>query len=93
MGFRAIFTTIFLSLQALVYFTFIRYWKTTKYYKPSHRWWALAPFVVFNLSFIVVSFIWGRNFAPPEWFKVLGLYPFYVWMAATFFHFCVAARW
>lgn len=85
MGFRAIFTTLFLSLQALVYFTFIRYWKTTKYYKPSHRWWALAPFVIFNLSFIIVSFIWGRNFAPPEWFKILGLYPFYIWMAATFF--------
>lgn len=85
MGFRAIFTTLFLSLQALVYFTFIRYWKTTKYYKPSHRWWALAPFVIFNLSFIIVSFIWGRNFAPPEWFKIMGLYPFYIWMAATFF--------
>lgn len=85
MGFRTIFTTLFLSLQALVYFTFIRYWKTTKYYKPSHRWWALAPFVIFNLSFIIVSFIWGRNFAPPEWFKILGLYPFYIWMAATFF--------
>ena len=85
MGFRTIFTTLFLSLQALVYFTFIRYWKTTKYYKPSHRWWALAPFVIFNLSFILVSFIWGRNFAPPEWFKIVGLYPFYIWMAATFF--------
>lgn len=85
MGFRLIFTTVFFTLQALVYFTFIRYWKTTKFYKPSHRWWALAPFVIFNLSFIVVSFIWGRKFAPPEWFKVLGLYPFYIWMAATFF--------
>lgn len=85
MMFRLIVTTIFISLQALVYYTFIRYWKSTKYYKPSHRWWALVPFVLFNLSFIIVSFIWGRNFAPPDWFKILGLYPFYVWMAATFF--------
>lgn len=79
------FIAIFLSLQALVYYTFIRYWKTTRFYKPSHRWWSLAPFLLFNLSFLTVSLIWGRKFSPPEWFKIIGLYPFYVWMAATFF--------
>lgn len=79
------FIGIFLSLQALVYFTFIRYWKTTRLYKPSHRWWSLAPFLIFNLSFLTVSLVWGRKFSPPEWFKIAGLYPFYVWMAATFF--------
>lgn len=76
---------IFLSLQTLVYLTFIRYWKSTRFYKPSHRWWILAPFILFNLSMITVNLIWGRSFSPPEWFRLVGLYPFYVWMAATFF--------
>lgn len=76
---------ILLGLQALVYFTFINYWKTTKFYKPSHRWWALAPFILFDISMITVNLVWGRNFAPPEWFRTYFMYPFYIWMAATFF--------
>lgn len=76
---------ILLSLQALVYFTFINYWKTTRFYKPSHRWWALAPFIIFDLSMLTVNLIWGRSFAPPDWFRTYFMYPFYVWMAATFF--------
>lgn len=79
------FIGILLGLQTLVYFTFINYWKTTKFYKPVHRWWVLAPFLVFNISFIVISVIWGRKFTPPEWFRIVALYPFYVWIAATFF--------
>ncbi|MCC6865215.1 MAG: metallophosphoesterase [Ignavibacteria bacterium] len=85
MVFRVVITIVIFSLQALVYYTFINYWKTTRYYKPSHRWWALAPFIIFNVSFLAVTLIWGRNFAPPDWFRIAGLYPFYVWMAATFF--------
>jgi predicted MPP superfamily phosphohydrolase len=76
---------IIIGLQALVYFTFINYLKTTKIYKPSYRWWALVPFVGFNVSFILINLIWGRNFSPPEWFRYLAMYPFYIWMAATFF--------
>ncbi len=86
MGWRIfIFIGILIGLQSLVYFTFVNYWKTTRFYKPAHRWWILAPFAVFNISFIIISVIWGRNFAPPEWFKIIALYPFYVWIAATFF--------
>ncbi len=86
MGWRIfIFIGILLGLQSLVYFTFTNYWKTTRFYKPSHRWWILAPFLLFNLSFLTVSLVWGRQFSPPDWFKIAGLYPFYVWMAATFF--------
>ena len=86
MGWRVfVFIGILLGLQTLVYFTFINYWKTTKFYKPSHRWWVLTPFLVFNISFIVISVVWGRHFTPPEWFKIIALYPFYVWVAATFF--------
>lgn len=86
MGWRIfIFIGILIGLQSLVYFTFINYWKTTRFYKPSHRWWILAPFLLFNLSFLTVSLVLGRNFSPPDWFKIAGLYPFYVWMAATFF--------
>ena len=76
---------VIIGLQVLVYFTFINYLKTTRIYKPSHRWWALVPFVLFNVSFIVINLTWGRNFAPPLWFKYAGVYPFYIWMAATFF--------
>jgi predicted MPP superfamily phosphohydrolase len=76
---------IIIGLQALVYFTFINYWKTTRFYRPSHRWWVLIPFILFNLSFIVINLIWGRNFSPPDWFRYLAMYPFYIWMAATFF--------
>ncbi len=86
MGWRVfLFIGVLLGLQTLVYFTFINYWKTTKFYKPVHKWWVLAPFLIFNVSFIVISIIWGRKFTPPEWFKILALYPFYVWIAATFF--------
>ena len=76
---------VIIGLQVLVYFTFINYLKTTRIYKPSHRWGALVPFVLFNVSFIVINLTWGRNFAPPVWFKYAGVYPFYIWMAATFF--------
>lgn len=86
MGWRVfLFIGILLGLQTLVYFTFINYWKTTKFYKPRHKWWVLAPFLIFNVSFITISLIWGRQFSPPEWFRILALYPFYVWIAATFF--------
>ncbi len=86
MGWRIfIFIGILIGLQSLVYFTFVNYWKTTRFYKPAHRWWILAPFLLFNLSFLTVSLVWGRKFSPPDWFKIAGLYPFYVWMAATFF--------
>ncbi|MCC7158058.1 MAG: metallophosphoesterase [Ignavibacteria bacterium] len=79
-----LFFIIIIALQGLVYYSFIKYLKTTRFYKPSHRWWVLAPFVIFNLSALVISLVWGRSFMPPEWFKYLGLYPYYVWMAATF---------
>jgi len=86
MGWRIfIFIGILIGLQSLVYFTFVNYWKTTRFYKPAHRWWILAPFLLFNLSFLTVSLVWGRKFSPPDWFKIAGLYPFYIWMAATFF--------
>ncbi len=80
-----LFFGVLLGMQALVYFTFINYWKTTKFYKPAHRWLVLAPFLIIYVSFIVISIIWGRNFSPPEWFRKIALYPSYVWIAATYF--------
>jgi len=76
---------ILVSLQTLVYFTFVNYLKTTKIYKPSVRWWALVPFIVFNVPFIIISAIWGGSFNPPEWFKIWGVIPFNIWQGATFF--------
>lgn len=76
---------VIFGLQGLVYYSFIRYLKTTKFYKPSYKWWALIPFILFNVTFIVINLVWGRDFKPPEWFKIAAVYPFYIWMAATFF--------
>src|SRR5213593_83508 len=84
-GFRIIITVVLLLLQSLVYFTFVGYLKTTKIYKPAYRWYAAIPFLVFNGSFIVISFAFGRSFYPPEWFRLVALYPFYIWEGATFF--------
>lgn len=79
------FLLLLLLLQSLVYFTFIKYLKTLRIYKPSLKWKALIPFLVFNVPFIIISLVFGRGFNPPEWFKILGYNPFYVWQAATFF--------
>ena len=76
---------LFLLLQWLVYYQFIKFLKTTRIYKPGYRWWALVPFILFNGSFLIISLIYGRNFDPPYWFRIIGLYPFYTWIAATFF--------
>jgi uncharacterized protein len=86
MGWRVVFfIAVLLLLQWFVYYHFVRYLKTTKIYKPSYRWWALVPFLVFMVPFITISLLWGRSFNPPEWFKFIGVYPFYIWLGATFF--------
>ncbi|RPI17137.1 MAG: metallophosphoesterase [Ignavibacteriae bacterium] len=85
MGFFLTVILVVLLLQAFVYYRFIRFLKTTKYYKPSFKYIVLIPFVVFNVSFFIISFVFGRDFNPPEWFRIVGLYPFYVWEAATMF--------
>lgn len=85
MGFFITVLTIFFGLQGLVYYSFIKYLKTTKIYKSVFKWYALAPFLVFNLTFIAITLIYGRHFQPPEWFRIVGVIPFYVWQAATLF--------
>jgi uncharacterized protein len=86
MGWRVVFFIVVLfSLQGFVYYHFLKFLKSTKVYKPSLRWWALVPFLLFNVPFIVISIFWGRSFAPPEWFKIIGVYPFHIWQGATFF--------
>ncbi len=85
MGFFLTALTIFFSLQGLVYYSFIKYLKTTKIYRPAYKWYALIPFVVFNVTFIIITLVYGRHFQPPEWFRIIGVIPFYIWQAATFF--------
>ncbi len=85
MGFFLSALIIFFGLQGLVYYSFIKYLKTTKIYKPAYRWYALIPFLVFNIPFVVITLIYGRQFNPPEWFKIAGVIPFYIWQSATFF--------
>ena len=85
-GFRVvIFSAILIALQTFVYLQFIKYLKTTKFYKPNHRYWAAAPFIVFIGPFVLIALFWGNTFSPPAWFRSTGLTAFYIWMAATFF--------
>ncbi len=74
-----------IALQGLVYYQFIHYLKSQKFYKPSYKWWALIPFVLFDGMYLLVNFVWGRSFSPPDWFKYGAVYPFYIWISATFF--------
>jgi predicted MPP superfamily phosphohydrolase len=85
MGFFLTVLTILLGLQALNYYSFVKYLKSTKFYKSAYKWYALIPFVLFNGTFIFIMVVFGRRFVPPEWFVIIGLMPFYVWQAATFF--------
>ncbi len=80
-----IYIGVFVVLQLFIYFQFVKYLKTTKIYKPSQRYWAAIPFIVFNVPFLVISLVWENHFNPPDWFKTIGVMPFYMWTAATFF--------
>src|SRR5512141_1118359 len=79
------FIFILILLQTFVYFRFRRFLRTTKFYKPKYEYWALVPFLAFNIPFIVINIFWGRSFDPPEWFKLTALTPFHIWQGATFF--------
>jgi len=85
MGFFSIVFFSLFGIQALDYYSFVKYLKTTKFYKPAYKWYALIPFLLFNVAFIFVLLVFGRRFSPPNWFIIFGMMPFYVWMAATFF--------
>ena len=85
MGFWASIPVLILLIQGLVYYRFVKYFKQKNFYKPFHKYIILIPFLLFNVSFLLVAFIFGRNFSPPDWFRYAGLYPFYIWEAATTF--------
>jgi predicted MPP superfamily phosphohydrolase len=85
MGFFSIVFISLFGLQALNYYSFVRYLKTTKFYKPAYKWYALIPFILFNVVFLLIMVVFGRHFNPPQWFVIAGMMPFYVWQAATFF--------
>ena len=85
MGFLTIVFTSLLGIQALNYYSFIKYLKTTKFYKPAYKWYALIPFVLFIVAFILILLMFSRRFFLPDWFIIAGLMPFYIWQAATIF--------
>lgn len=76
---------IIIALQGLVYYQLIQYLKTQKFYRPQVKWWVLIPFVLFNLLFVLVKFIWSRDYMPPDWIKYGAVYPLYIWISATMF--------
>jgi len=79
------FIIILFLLQTLVYFAFRGYLRSAKFYKPKYEYWALVPFLAFNIPFVVINIFWGRSFDPPEWFKLTAMTPFHIWQGATFF--------
>jgi len=82
-----LFNVILLVIQYFLYYQFVSFLKTTKSYKPSYRIWAAIPFLLFNLPFTFISLVWENHFEPPDWFRVIFMNPFYVWIGATFFIF------
>ena len=86
MQFRIVlFVLILLALQWFIYFQFVKYLKTTKIYKPSHRYWAVLPFILFNVPFIIIALLTNGHFEPPEWLRATGVKAFYIWQGATIF--------
>ncbi len=79
-----LFLAIFIGFQTFIYLQFVKYLKTTKFYKPSIRWWAAVPFLIINVPFALIAIIYGGHFNPPNWFRTIALNPFYVWVGATF---------
>lgn len=85
-SFRIIqFSIVLILLQSLVYYSFVQYLKSQKYYKPALKYFALIPFVLFNVPFIVASMLTGGNFDFPRWIKTILMGPFYIWQGATLF--------
>ncbi len=80
-----LFSPLILILQYFIYYQFVRFLKTTKSYKPSYRYWAAVPFLLFIIPFYFILFVWGSHFNPPEWFRTYFINPFYVWVGGSFF--------
>ena len=82
--FRLIILALVLGLQWLLFSRAYR-WARTSF--PSRRWIAgatIGVFAIFNLAFLAVLFVRPRAVDFPAWFRNTGMYPFYLWFAATF---------
>lgn len=82
MRFTFVFVVLILS-QAFIYFQFLSYIKTLKWYKKSYAYYTLIPFVLFNVPFIILSTVSHGNINPPGWFKSTFFVPFYIWECAS----------
>jgi predicted MPP superfamily phosphohydrolase len=79
------FSIVLILLQYLVYYSFVKYLKSKKFYKPGIKYYAAIPFLLFNMPFIIASILTGGNFDFPRWIKTLLMGPFYIWQGATLF--------
>ena len=82
-GHLSLFTLALVLVQALVYYQLVHYLRSKKYYRTSFKWYALIPFLIFDLPFIYISSLHRGNYDPPEWFKTYLIPVFYVWLSAT----------
>jgi uncharacterized protein len=82
-GHLSMFSLALILVQAMVYYQFVHYIRSKSYYRPSFKWYALIPFLVFNVPFLYISSLHHGNYDPPEWFKTYLMPVFYVWLSAT----------
>ncbi len=82
--FTVVFSVLFL-LQLVVYKTFRKYLLRKNLDLKTVNYLSRAPFLFFNLPFIIQILKSFDLFMPPEWMDLVIIKPFFVFQAATFF--------
>ena len=82
--FTVVFSVLFL-LQLVVYKTFRKYLLRKNLDLKAVNYLSRAPFLFFNLPFIIQILKSFDLFMPPEWMDLVIIKPFFVFQAATFF--------
>ncbi|HEX9007454.1 MAG TPA: metallophosphoesterase [Bacteroidota bacterium] len=82
--FRLTLLVVVLGLQWLVFRKSYRWALEAFPAKPWLRKSIIGLFLLFNLAFIAVLVLRPRVVQFPVWFRAVGMYPFFIWYAATF---------
>jgi uncharacterized protein len=83
--FRIVLPVTILCIQFVLHRRLIR-WVQERY--PHKHWtqpFASAPFVLFNGALLAVLIMRPRTLEFPQWFMLGGVFPFFIWQAATLF--------
>ncbi len=82
--FRLTLLVVILGLQWLVFHRSYRWAREAFPAKPWVRKSITGLFLLFNLAFVAVLLLRPRVVQFPVWFRDVGMYPFFIWYAATF---------